>query len=64
MACGRTGRLGNITFKKETTWGTFVTPDVRLRASSESMNRTVEHTEDSALIDAIYTTEMIKTKDG
>jgi len=60
----RTGRLGNVTYKKETTWGTYVAGDGFLRVSTESLNRTVEHTEDPALIGEIYTTDMIKISDG
>lgn len=60
----RTGRLGNVTYKKETTWGTYVAGDGYLRVSSESLNRAVEHVEDPALIGEIYTTDMIKIGDG
>lgn len=64
MACGRTGRLGNGSFKKETAYGTYVAPDLLLRLSSESINRTIAHTEDEAIVGEIYTTEMILTSDG
>lgn len=60
----RTGRLGNVTYKKETTWGTYIAGDGYIRATTESLNRTVEHTEDPALISEIYTTDMIKVGDG
>ena len=60
----RAGRLGNVTYKKETTFDTYVAGDGYLRVSSESLNRTVEHTEDPALISEIYTTDMIKVGDG
>jgi hypothetical protein len=60
----RTGRLGNVAYKKETTWGTYVAGDAYLRVSTESLNRTVEHTEDPALVSEIYTTDMIKVGDG
>lgn len=59
-----TGRLGSIVFKKETTWGTYVSGDVQLRASTESMNRAVEYAEDAALVGQLYTTDMIKVADG
>ena len=59
-----TGRLGDITLNKETIWGTYIAGTVKLRASGESMNRTVEHTEDPALIGELYTTDMIKIGDG
>lgn len=64
MSCGRTGRLGNIAFKKEAVWGTYLTPDIYLRALSESMNRAVEHATDDSLVKEIYTTDMIKVADG
>lgn len=60
----RTGRLGNITYKKETTWGTYISGDTYLRGSSESLNRAIEHVEDPALVGEIYTTDMIKIGDG
>jgi hypothetical protein len=59
-----TGRLGNVTYKKETTWGTYVAGDGYLRVTTESLNRTVEHTEDPSLVGEIYTTDMIKIGDG
>jgi hypothetical protein len=64
MGCGKTGRNGNITYKKESSWGTYIAGDTQLRASTESLNRTVEHTEDPALVGEIYTTDMIKVGDG
>lgn len=60
----RTGRLGNATYKKETTWGTYIAGDTYIRISSESLNRTVEHVEDPAYVGEIYTTDMIKIGDG
>ena len=60
----RTGRLGNVTYKKESTWGTYIAGDGYLRVSSESLNRTVEHTEDPSLVGELYTTDMIKIGDG
>jgi hypothetical protein len=60
----RTGRLGNVTFKKEATYGTYLTGDSYLRVSSESMNRAVEHAEDPALVSQIYTTDLIKVGDA
>ncbi len=60
----RTGRLGNVTFGKESTWGTGVSTTNYLRVSSESLVRTVEHAEDPSLVSEIYTTDMIKVGDG
>ncbi len=60
----RTGRLGNVTYKKESTWGDYIAGDGYLRVSTESLGRTVEHAEDPALISEIYTTDMIKIGDG
>jgi hypothetical protein len=59
-----TGRLGNVAYKKESTWGTYIAGDTYIRVSTESLSRTVEHTEDPALISEIYTTDMIKVGDG
>jgi hypothetical protein len=64
MSSPRTGRLGYSHIKKESVWGTYLTPDLQFRIISESLNRAVEHTEDPALVGEIYTTEMIKTADG
>jgi hypothetical protein len=58
------GRLGRIVFKKETSYNSYITGDTQLRASTESLNRTVEHTEDPALVGEIFTTDMIKVGDG
>lgn len=60
----RTGRLGNVTYKKETTHNTYVAGDTFLRVSTENLPRTVEHVEDPALIGEIYPTDMIKIADG
>lgn len=60
----RTGRNGYMHAKKETTWGTYVTPDLVIRFSTESLNRQVKHVEDAAQVGEIYPTEMIKTSDG
>lgn len=60
----RIGRNGNVTYKKETSWGTYVAGDGYLRVSTESMNRAVEHAEDPALVSELYTTDMIKIGDG
>jgi hypothetical protein len=60
----RTGRLGNITFKKETTYGTYIAGDMQLRAGSESIARQVGYVEDTALVSEIYTTDMIPASDG
>lgn len=60
----RTGRLGNITIKKEAAWGTPITTDLLLRAASESIGRTIEHTEDNALVGEIYPTDKVKVADG
>lgn len=59
-----TGRLGNVAYKKETTWGVYTAADEYFRVSTESFNRGVEHTEDPSLISEIYTTDMIKISDG
>lgn len=64
MSCGRTGRLGNVSFKKEASWGTYLTPDINLRIMSESLNRAIEHGTDDSLIGSIYPDEYIKVKDG
>jgi hypothetical protein len=61
MACGFTGRNANIAIKKETAWGTYIAPDLKLRASSEGLNKTVNYTEDPALIGESFTTDLIKT---
>jgi hypothetical protein len=60
----RTGRLGNIVFKKESTWGSYITGDILLRASSESLNNKVENVEDPSLIGEIYTTKLVKVAEG
>jgi len=60
----RTGRLGNVTFTKETTWGNFASATMGLRVSTESLNRAIEHVEDPSLIGQIFTTDMIKIADG
>jgi len=60
----RTGRLGNASYKKETSWGTYIAGDTKIRISTESLARTIEHTEDPALVGEIYTTDMIKVGDG
>jgi len=60
----RTGRLGNVTIAKESTWGSFATATRYLRVTTESMKRTVEHAEDPALVSEIYTTSMVKIGDG
>lgn len=60
----RTGRLGNVTFSKETTWGNFASPTMSIRVSTESLNRAIEHVEDPSLIGQIFTSDMIKIADG
>lgn len=60
----RTGRLGSIVYAKETTWGTFASGTDYLRASTESLKRSVEHAEDPSLVSEIYTTNLIKVGDG
>lgn len=60
----RTGRLGNMAFAKESSWGNFATATKALRISTESLKRTVEHAEDPSLVSEIYTTDMIKIGDG
>ena len=60
----RVGRLGNVCLKKETTWGTYIAGDVKLRPTSESLARKVEHVEDAALVGELYTTKMVKVADG
>jgi hypothetical protein len=60
----RTGRLGNASIKKESTWGEFITPDLLLRVISESNGRAVEHAEDNALVGEIYPTDLVKVADG
>ena len=60
----RTGRLGKICFKKETSWGTYIAGDILLRKSSESLNNKVENMEDPSLIGEIYTTKLVKVAEG
>ena len=65
MACtGNTGRLGNVTLKKESTYGTYIAGDTQLRITDESLLRAIEHGEDAQLIGELYTSDMIKIADG
>lgn len=59
-----TGRNGDIVFKKESSWGSYVAGDVMMRAATESLERKVEHEEDPALVKESFTTDMIKISDG
>jgi hypothetical protein len=61
MACGFAGRNANLAFKKETSWGAYIAPDIKLRASTESLSKTVNYTEDGALVGEAFTTDMIKS---
>lgn len=60
----RTGRLGNVAFKKESTFDTYVAGDIYLRASSESLARKIDTAEDPALVGEIFTTDLIQVGDG
>lgn len=56
----RTGRLGNVALKKESTWGTYIAGDIYLRVATESLENQITHVEDEALVGEIYTTENVK----
>lgn len=60
----RTGRLGGVSFAKETNWGDYASATEYLRVDSESLKRTIEHTEDNSLVAELYTTDMICISDG
>jgi hypothetical protein len=62
MSDTRTGRLGNIAFKKEATFNTYLAADIYLRAASESLEYKKDVTEDPALVGSIYTTDEVETK--
>ena len=55
-----TGRLGKASFKKESTWGTYVDPDKNLSITSETVVNKIEHVEDGRFVGKIFTTDMIK----
>lgn len=60
----RTGRLGNISFKKESTWGSYIAGDLYLRASTESLANKIDNVEDPSLVGQIFPTDQIKVAEG
>lgn len=59
-----TGRNGNVAFKRESSWGSYIAGDVMLRAATSSMSRKIEHEEDPALVSENFTTDQVKISDG
>ena len=58
----RTGRLSDLALKKETTAGTYITPDKAYRFTTEGLIPQTEFAEDDSNVGEIYTQEKILTK--
>lgn len=63
MSCGNIGRGSTTAYKKESTWGTYITPDKIFRVYNNGLDTEVEHTEDPAFIGKYFPTNQIKIKE-
>lgn len=55
-----TGRLGQASFKKETTWGTYETPTQGLSITSEGLATKVDTVEDQRFMGKVFPSDFIK----
>lgn len=56
----RVGRYSDLQMKKESVYGTYVTPDKKLRISSESLNTTIEQVDVENMIGKEGLSEVVK----